>query len=379
MSQLFSPFQMRGIDLSNRIVVSPMCQYIAENGAANDWHLMHLGNLSMSGAGLLVIESTHVSAEGRITHGCLGLYDDNNEAALQRVVAFCRANGTARMGIQIGHAGRKASTRVPNLGGQALESDENPWQTIGPSAIPYTDAWPTPRAFEAADFGRVKDQFVDTARRAARIGFDVAELHGGHGYLLHQFLSPLSNQREDGYGGDLAGRMRFPLEVFEAVREVWPEDRPLGIRLSATDWVEGGWTPEETVVVAQNLKERGCDFVDITTSGLHPAQKIPVGPAYQVPMAQKVRSEAEVTTMAVGMINQATQAEEIIASGKADFVMLARGFMYNPRWAWHAAEELGVDIAYPPQYARAAPGKWPQAFPHRRDAAPKAIGDPRQM
>jgi NADPH2 dehydrogenase len=379
MSSLFSEFAMRGRTLANRIVVSPMCQYVADSGSAGDWHLMHLGNLSMSGAGLLFTESTHVSAEGRISHGCLGLYSDANEAALKRVVDFCREHGTAALGIQIGHAGRKASTHVPLKGGAPLGPDETPWETVGPSAVAYAEGWHTPRAFGAADFGRVKDQFVDAARRAARIGFDVAELHGGHGYLLHQFLSPLSNRRDDAYGGDTAGRMRFPLEVFEAVRDVWPEDRPLGIRLSATDWVEGGWTPEETVEMAKALKARGCDFIDVTTAGLHPAQRIPVGPGYQVPFAAQVRRDAGVTVMAVGMINDPDQAEGIVAGGEADFVMLARGFMYDPRWAWRAAEALGVDIPYPPQYARAAPSKWPQAFAHRRDGAPAAIGDPRQL
>ncbi|WP_417513278.1 NADH:flavin oxidoreductase/NADH oxidase [Minwuia sp.] len=378
MSKLFSSFDLRGVELANRIVISPMCQYLADDGSANDWHLMHLGNLSMSGASLLFTEATHVSAQGRISHRCLGLYSDENEAALKRVVDFCHEHGTAKMGIQIGHAGRKASTHVPLKGGQALGPDEDPWQTIGPSAIPYTESWHTPQAFTDADFGRVKDAFVQATIRAARIGFDVVELHGGHGYLLHQFLSPLSNRRDDGYGGDTSGRMRFPLEVFDAVRDAWPDDRPLGIRLSATDWVEGGWTPEETVIMARELKARGCDFVDITTAGLHPAQKIPVGPGYQVTFAEQVRREAEVTTMAVGMINQAQQAEDIIAGGQADFVMLARGMMYDPRWAWHAAEELGAEIVYPEQYARANPAKWPQAFPNRRDTAPKAISDPRQ-
>ncbi|ANK81009.1 MAG: oxidoreductase [Rhizobiales bacterium NRL2] len=379
MSALFSEFELGGMTFDNRVVVSPMCQYLAEDGSATDWHLMHLGNLAMSGAGLLIIEATHVSQEGRITHNCLGLYSDENEAALTRAIDFCRRHGTAKLGIQVGHAGRKASTDIPLRGGKPLPSEQGAWQTIAPSALPYAEGWHTPRAFQAEDFARVREEFVQTAVRAARIGFDLFELHGGHGYLLHQFLSPISNQREDAYGGDLAGRMRFPLEVFDAVRSAWPHDRPLGIRLSATDWVEGGWTPEETVVLARELKSRGCDFIDVTTSGLDPRQQIPIGPGYQVPFAEQVRREAEIPTMAVGMITEPQQAEAIIAEGRADFVMLARGMMYDPRWAWHAAEELGVEIPYPAQYARAQPSKWPQAFAHRRRTAPKAVGDARQL
>lgn len=379
MSKLFSSFTMRGLELPNRVVVSPMCQYLADNGTANDWHMVHMGTLAMSGAGLFMIEATHVSAQGRISHGCLGLYSDENEAALARAMSFAREQGTAKLGIQIAHAGRKASCQIPARGGQSLGPDANPWETVGPSASSYAPDWHIPRAFTAEDFGRVKDEFVQATIRADRIGFDLAELHGAHGYLLHQFLSPLSNLREDGYGGDLAGRMRYPLEVFEAVRDVWPDHKPMGIRLSATDWVDGGLTPDEIVTVTKALQTRGCDFVDVTSAGVDSRQKIHVGPGYQVPFAEQVRRETGLPTMAVGMINQPQQAEDIIATGKADFVMLARGFMYNPRWAWHAAEELGVDIPYPPQYARAAPAKWPQAFPNRRDAAPKSVGDARQI
>lgn len=379
MSALFSEFELGGMTFDNRVVVSPMCQYMAEDGSATDWHLMHLGNLAMSGAGLLIVEATHVSREGRITHNCLGLYSDENEAALGRAVEFCRSHGTAKLGIQVGHAGRKASTDIPLRGGKPLASEQGAWQTIAPSALPYAEGWHTPRAFRAEEFARVREEFVQAAVRAARIGFDLFELHGGHGYLLHQFLSPISNRRDDAYGGDLAGRMRFPLEVFDAVRSVWPHGRPLGIRLSATDWVDGGWTPEETVVLAQELKSRGCDFIDVTTSGLDPRQQIPVGPGYQVPFAEQVRREAEIPAMAVGMITESQQAEAIVAEGRADFVMLARGMMYDPRWAWHAAEELGVEIPYPAQYARAQPSKWPQAFAHRRQTAPQAVGDARQL
>jgi 2,4-dienoyl-CoA reductase-like NADH-dependent reductase (Old Yellow Enzyme family) len=379
MSKLFTSFTMRGLEIPNRIVVSPMCQYIADDGAANDWHMVHMGNLAMSGAGLFIIEATHVSQQGRITHGCLGLYNDENEAALNRAMQFARKQGTAKLGIQIAHAGRKASCHVPANGGQTLGSSPESWETVGPSASSYAPDWHVPRAFTPEDFGRVKDEFVQATVRANRIGFDLVELHGAHGYLLHQFLSPLSNLREDSYGGDLAGRMRYPLEVFDAVRDVWPADKPMGMRLSATDWVDGGLAPEEIVIVSKELKARGCDFIDVTSAGVDHRQKIQVGPGYQVPFAEQVRLEAGIPTMAVGMINQPQQAEDIISSGQADFVMLARGFMYNPRWAWHAAEELGVEIPYPPQYARAAPSKWPQAFPHRREAAPKAIGDARQI
>lgn len=357
MSQLFSSFAMRGVTVDNRIVVSPMCQYISEDGNANDWHIMHLGQFAMGAGGLVITEATHVSPEGRISPRCLGLYSDENERTLKRVVDFCKAHGVAKMGTQLAHAGRKASTRPPFQGSGPLAQDEGPWPTVGPSAVGYGD-WPAPVAADEAALAKIKADFVSATERSARVGFDLIEMHGGHGYLLHQFLSPLSNRRNDRYGGSIEGRMQFPLEVFNACRAVWPEHLPMGIRLSATDWVDGGLTVEETVEVVKALGDAGCDFVDITSGGLDPNQQISVGPGYQVPFAEQVKKETGMTTMAVGMITDGLQAEEIVASGKADFVAIARGVMDDPHWSWHAAQQLGVEITYPDQYVRCRPDVW---------------------
>lgn len=357
-SVLFTPFQMRALTLPNRIVVSSMCQYMSENGSANDWHLMHLGQFAMGAAGLLMTEATHVAPEARISHRCLGLYSDDNEKTLQHVVEFCRRYGVVKLGIQLAHAGRKGSVHPPAQGGKPLGSDEKPWTTVAPSALPFAPDWHTPVALTREGLSRVKQQFVDATRRAARIGFDLVELHAGHGYLLHEFLSPLANQRSDEYGGSTRNRMRFPLEVFEAVRATWPQDRPLGVRVSATDWMEGGWTPEETVVLARELKELGCDFMDLTSGQLDPRQKIPFAPGYNVPFAETVKRETRIAVMAVGMVTQARQAEELVASGRADLVAIARGMMDDPRWAWHAARELGAETAYAANYIRCSPAQW---------------------
>ena len=355
---LFSPFSLRGLTVPNRIAVSPMCQYSSEQGNANDWHLMHLGQFAMGAAGLVITEATHVSPIGRISHRCLGLYSDENEATLKRVIDFCRQHGVAKLGIQLAHAGRKGSTHPPADGGKALAANENPWTTVAPSALPFAPGWHVPEPLTRAGLAQVKQQFVAAARRAARIGFDLVELHGGHGYLLHEFLSPIANQRDDEYGGSTAKRMRFPLEVFEAVRAVWPADRPLGVRVSATDWVEGGWTPEETVLFSRELKALGCDFVDVTSGQLDPRQQIPFAPGYNVPFAEKVKKEVEMPVMAVGMITRARQAEAIVATGLADMVAIARAIMDDPRWAWHAARELGAETAYAPRYQRCHPSVW---------------------
>jgi 2,4-dienoyl-CoA reductase-like NADH-dependent reductase (Old Yellow Enzyme family) len=357
-SALFAPLPLRGLTLPNRIVVSPMCQYNSEHGCANDWHLMHLGQFAMGAAGLVITEATHVSPVGRITHRCLGLYSDENEATLKRVIDFCRQYGVAKLGIQLAHAGRKASVHPPAAGGKPLGPDENPWSTVGPSALPFGPGWHTPSALTRAGLNEVREQFVDATRRALRIGFDLIELHIGHGYLLHEFLSPISNQRDDEYGGSIANRIRYPLEVFSAVRAVWPSDRPLGVRVSATDWIEGGWTVEETVVFARELKALGCDFLDATSGQLDPRQKIPLAPGYNVPLAHQVKRETGMTTMAVGLITKARQAEELVAGGQADLIALARGMMDDPRWAWHAARELGAEALYPPNYARCSPAQW---------------------
>jgi len=352
-SHLFSPIDLCSLRLANRIVVSPMCQYSAVDGCMTDWHLMHLGQLAVSGAGLLFVEATGVEPAGRITHGCTGLYSDENEAAMARVIAFCRAYGNARIGIQLGHAGRKASSAAPWLGGRALTADEGAWQTWSASDLPLDADRPAPQALDEAGRARVKAAFVQSAERALRLGFDVIELHSAHGYLLHQFLSPLSNRRSDAYGGSLEGRMRFPLEVFEAVRAVWPAARPLGVRLSATDWLEGGWDLESSIAYVAALQERGCDFVDVSSGGLSPDQKIAIGPGYQVKFAAEIRRATQATVMSVGQILEPQQAETIIASGQADMVALARGLLFDPRWPWHAAQALGESAAFPPQYQRA--------------------------
>jgi 2,4-dienoyl-CoA reductase-like NADH-dependent reductase (Old Yellow Enzyme family) len=363
---LFSPISLREMQLANRIVVSPMCQYSAKEGSATDWHLMHLGQLCVSGPGLVMVEATAVEPRGRITYGDLGLYSDDNEAALGRIVNFCREYGRSRLGIQLAHAGRKASDHLPwEEPDRPLAPAEGAWTTVGPSPVPYGEGWPPPQALDPEGLKAVKEAFVQATRRAARLGFHLVELHAAHGYLLHEFLSPLSNHRSDDYGGSRENRLRFPLEVFEAMREVWPAPKPMGVRISATDYAAGGWDIDDSVNLAAELQKRGCDYIDVSGGGLVPWQKISLGLGYQVPFAARIRQEVGITTMAVGMINQPRQAEEIIASGQADLVALARGMLYNPRWAWHAAEALGDEMEYPPQYRRCHPARWPHAFPHR--------------
>ncbi|MBC8268498.1 MAG: NADH:flavin oxidoreductase/NADH oxidase [Rhodospirillaceae bacterium] len=355
-SQLFTSIKLRGLELANRIIVSPMCQYSADQGNLTDWHLMHLGQYAVSGSALVIVEATGVEAAGRISPGCPSLCTDDNEAAMKRVVNFYRDYGNARIGIQLAHAGRKASSDMPWRGGAPLAKDTpEGWETFAPSALPYNDGWPTPTALEAEGLERIKQAFVDAATRAIRAGFDLIELHCAHGYLMHQFLSPLSNQRDDAYGGSLENRMRFPLEVFAAVRSVCPEDYPVGVRVSATDWVEGGWDLESTITFAQALCDIGCDFIDVSSGGNSPAQKIIAGPGYQTGFASAIRQATNMTTVAVGQITDPRQAETIVSSGQADIVALARGMLYDPRWPWHAAEVLGADAAFPPQYMRAHP------------------------
>ncbi|OYX36306.1 MAG: oxidoreductase [Caulobacterales bacterium 32-69-10] len=365
-SALFSPISLRGLTLNNRVVVSPMCQYASNDGSANDWHLMHLGGFAMGAAGLIIAEMTNVSMVGRISPKCATLCNDENEAAIKRVVDFCKTYGVAKMAVQIAHAGRKASTNPPALGGKPLTAEEGAWETIAPSAIPFGEGWPTPRAMTLDDIKQCLADHVASVKRADRAGFDAIEMHGAHGYLVHQFLSPLSNQRTDEYGGSLENRMRFPLECFKAMRDAWPQDKPMGVRVSATDWVEGGFTPEEAVVFARELKKIGCDWIDATTGGLDPRQQIPLAPGYQVPFGAKIRQEAGIATMSVGLISDPHQAEEIVASGQADMVALARGAVYDPRWAWHAAEALGVETEYPPKYRVGHPSMRPQMFPNRQ-------------
>jgi len=354
-SALFSSINLRSLHLDNRIVVSPMCQYSAENGCAGDWHLMHLGQFSVSGAGLMMVEMTNVEAAGRITPACLGLYSDENESALARVVAFCRRHSAIGIGVQLAHAGRKASTLPPWQGRATLMPGEGGWQTVSASAIPAGRQSPLPRPLGGEEIAGLIEAFAAAARRALRIGFDAIELHAAHGYLLHQFLSPLSNQRDDEYGGSLANRMRFPLQVYDAVRAVWPGDKPLGVRISAVDYLDEGWTLDDSVLFGQRLAERGCDWIDVSSGGIAEGEKIPVEPGYQVPFAEQIRDKTGAAIMAVGLITQARQAEAIISSGQADMVALARGMLYNPRWAWHAAAELGAEVAYPNQYLRCQP------------------------
>jgi len=361
-SALFSPARLNGLDLPNRIVVSPMCQYSADDGSATDWHMMHLGMLSNSGAGLLIIEATGVEPAGRITPGCLGLYSDENEQALKRVVDACRKYGSAKIGIQLGHAGRKASTNPPWQGtppGGPLK--EGAWQTKAPSAIPFNEGWHVPKALTSQEIEELIEAFAAAARRADRIGLDLIELHGAHGYLINEFLSPLTNKREDEWGGSLENRMRFPLEVFKAVRAVWPQSKPLGIRISAVEWVDGGWTIEDSIELAKRLKDLGCDYIDVSSGGNDPNARIPIGPGYQVPFAEQIKKAVGIPVMTVGMITEAQQAESIIAEGKADFVAIARAFLDNPHWAWHAAYKLGAEPMLPNQYLRVGPRVWPPA------------------
>ncbi|MEO8331711.1 MAG: NADH:flavin oxidoreductase/NADH oxidase, partial [Gallionella sp.] len=337
MTQLFTPFSIGKLSLKNRIVVAPMCQYSAEQGDATDWHLIHLGHLALSGAGLLFIEATSVEPEGRISPADLGLWSDANEAALKRVLSTVRKYSAMPIAIQLAHAGRKASVHVPWAGGQQFAESEGGWTTLAPSSIPFTANDRPPLALDKASLQRVLQAFVAAAQRAHRLGLDAIELHGAHGYLLHQFLSPLSNTRSDEYGGSLENRMRFPLAVFEAVRAAVQGEMPVGIRISATDWVEGGWDLAQSIAFGHALRERGCDFIHVSSGGLSPRQQIPLGPSYQVPFAEKIRNEIGLPTIAVGLITEAEQAEAIIAEGQADMVALARGMLYDPRWPWHAA------------------------------------------
>jgi 2,4-dienoyl-CoA reductase-like NADH-dependent reductase (Old Yellow Enzyme family) len=363
MSQLFQPLRLGGLELPNRIVIAPMCQYSAEDGRATDWHLIHLGHLALSGAGLLILEATAVSPEGRISPDDLGLYSDEDEAALARVMTAIRATSAMPVAVQLGHAGRKASSRAPWEGGAQIRPDEpRGWQTLAPSALPHSEGEAPPIALDRAGLDKVREDFVAAARRAARLGLDGIELHGAHGYLLHQFLSPLSNRREDAYGGSLENRMRFPLEVFEAVRAAFPAERPVWVRVSATDWVPGGWEVADTIAFARALGERGCAAIHVSTGGVSPQQVIPLGPGYQVPHAARVKAATGLPTIAVGLITEADQAEDIVASGQADAIALARGILYDPRWPWHAAAKLGARVAAPRQYWRSQPREYKDLF-----------------
>jgi 2,4-dienoyl-CoA reductase-like NADH-dependent reductase (Old Yellow Enzyme family) len=355
MSVLFSPIKLRSLSLPNRIMVAPMCQYSAVDGEANDWHFTHINNLALSGAAMFCIEATHVEAIGRITPGCLGLWNDATEAALKPILASVRKHSKAAVAVQLAHAGRKGSSHTPWDGGQQIPISEGGWQAVGPSAIPHKEGEAPPLALDAAGLARIRDAFVGAAKRAERLGIDAIEMHCAHGYLLHQFLSPISNKRSDQYGGSLENRMRYPLEVFDAVRAAFPATKPVGLRVSSTDWVEGGWDLAQTIEFAKELKKRGVDWIDASSGGVSGLQKIPLGPGYQVQFAEAIKQATGVTTIAVGLITEAKQAEDIVTSGKADMVALARGMLYDPRWGWHAAAELGGQVEAPPQYWRSQP------------------------
>jgi 2,4-dienoyl-CoA reductase-like NADH-dependent reductase (Old Yellow Enzyme family) len=348
---LFDPLTIRGLTFSNRIVVSPMCQYSCKNGFATDWHLVHLGSRAIGGAALVMVEATAVSPEGRISPADSGIWSDAHAEAFRRITKFEKEAGTIP-GIQIAHAGRKASTDVPWRGGKPVGSAAGGWIPIAPSPLPFDDGYPVPREMTMADIDRVVAEFAAAASRAMQAGFEVVEVHSAHGYLLHEFLSPLSNRRTDDYGGSLENRMRLTLRVAQAVREIWPTDWPVFVRISATDWAEGGWDLPQSIELAKALKRIEIDLIDCSSGALVPRAKIPLEPGYQVPFAAAIRREAGIATGAVGMIAQPQQADDIISRGDADVVLLARAMLHDPYWPLHAAEALGEEITWPKQYGR---------------------------
>jgi 2,4-dienoyl-CoA reductase-like NADH-dependent reductase (Old Yellow Enzyme family) len=354
MPSLFDSFTTRGLTLPHRIVVSPMCQYSSVDGFANDWHLVHLGSRAVGGAALVITEATAVTAEGRISPFDLGIYNDAHVEMLQRIVRFIHTQGSAA-GMQLAHAGRKGSTHRPWEGHSAVAPEEGGWIPVAPSAEPFSDAYPVPRALETREIPDVVNAFRDAAARARTAGFDILEIHGAHGYLIHEFLSPLTNKRTDQYNGPFENRIRFCLEVVDAVREVWPERSPLWLRISATDWVAGGWDVDDSVELARRVRARGVDLIDCSSGGLVLHQKIPLGPGYQVPFADRIRHEARIATGAVGLITTAKQADAIMREEKADCVLLARELLRDPYFPLHAAQQLGVKLPWPPQYMRVAP------------------------
>lgn len=353
---LFQPMEFGGLSLPNRIVIAPMCQYSAQDGCMTDWHLIHLGQLALSGAGLVTIEATAVTPEGRISWADVGLWDDATEAAMARVLEGVRRWSDTPIAIQLAHAGRKASTARPwEDGAQIPPGDPHGWQTIAPSPVAFEDGENAPREIDRREMDRLLAAFAESARRAGRLGIHAVQIHAAHGYLLHQFLSPLSNRRDDAYGGSLENRMRFPLEVYDAVRAAFPADRPVTMRISGTDWVEGGWDIGSSIAFAQALEARGCAAIHISSGGLDAAQQIPVGPSYQVPLARAVRQACGMPVVAVGLITDPEQAEGILRSGDADLIAIARAILYDPRWPWHAAARLGARVKVAPQYLRSQP------------------------
>ncbi len=363
MSALFTPLRIGNLELANRIVIAPMCQYSAVDGCMNDWHLIHLGHLALSGAALLTIEATAVLPEGRITYADVGLWDDATEHAIGRTLASVRRWSKIPVAIQLSHAGRKASTEVPwKGGGQIPPGDAKGWATVAPSAVPNVEGDRPAVALDRSGLAQVRDAFAAAAQRATRLGVDAIQLHSAHGYLLHQFLSPLSNRRADEYGGSIENRMRFPLEVFDSVRAVFPSDRPVSMRVSGTDWVEGGWEINQTIAFVRALEARGCSAVHVSSGGLDPRQQIPLGPSYQVPLARAVKAATGMPVVAVGLITEFEQAEAIIGTGDADLIAIARAILYNPRWPWHAAAHLGARVKAPDQYRRSQPRQYRDLF-----------------
>jgi 2,4-dienoyl-CoA reductase-like NADH-dependent reductase (Old Yellow Enzyme family) len=353
MSQLFSPFKLRGIHFRNRIFVSPMCQYSSDDGMPNDWHLVHLGSRAVGGAACVIVEATGVSREGRISPADSGIWSDAHATAFRRITAFMKQHGTVP-GVQLAHAGRKASTDKPWLGGKPVPPSAGGWQPIAPSPIPFNDGYPTPREMTRADIHTITEQFVAATKRSVDAGFELVEIHMAHGYLLHSFLSPLSNHRTDDFGGSLANRMRFPLQITRAMRDAWPAHLPLLVRISATDWVDGGWDLPQSIAFARELKKLNVDLIDCSSGGSVPTAKIALGPGYQVPFARAIREDAGIPSGAVGMITDAEQAESIIANGEADIVLLARAMLRDPYWPIHAADQQRVNVDYwPKQYGRA--------------------------
>jgi len=355
MAHLFSPLKIKSIEFKNRIVVSPMCEYSSEDGFATDWHLVHLGSRAVGGAGLIITEAIAVSSEGRITAGDLGIYKDEHIEKLKQITDFIHAHG-AIAGTQLAHAGRKASHQIPWEGGKQVAADQpGGWESVGPSAVAFTDEESAPIELDKAGIEKVKADFKLAAGRALKAGFKVIELHGAHGYLLHEFLSPLSNKRTDEYGGSFENRIRLLVEVVATVKEVWPDELPLFVRISATDWTEGGWTGDDSAALAKVLKDKGVDLIDCSTGGNVAAAKIPVGPNYQVPFSEQVRKEAGILTGAVGMITEPLQADSLIQNGHADMVFLAREFLRDPYFPLRAAHVLDYEVKWPVQYERA---KW---------------------
>ncbi len=356
--RLFEPIELRGLTIPNRIVVEPMTQFSAEDGVAGDWHFVHLGQYAISGPGMVLSESCYIDAIARNHPSCLSIYNDEQEAGIGRVCSFFRNQGSAAFGVQLCHGGRKASSRRPWEGGGAMSADEGGYEPVAPSPVPIKEGGRVPRELSLTEIQAIIGMFADSAVRAARAGCHVVELHAAHGFLIHQFLSPVSNRRTDKYGGSLENRMRFGLEVFEAVRAAWPEDKPLGVRLSVTDWVSGGWDIESSVIFAKRLDEMGCDLIDVSSGGLSPHQKIETGPGYQTGFAARIKSEVKMNVVTVGQITEARQAETILRTGQADMVGLARMMLFNPRWSWQAAKELGANAIYVRQYERAHPDDW---------------------